>query len=183
LVDVACERDPQQEREALGPLHKAPGPGKVLGSDPDQTSQNIYDEERKEKSYLSSSRTYIVTEKTAVCYLWSFCPSALLLIMKGYKEEEGWPDMAKGHVLSRVPIRSSPSCVGPAPVEQIICMWTVFKPSSFSFLLIFTLFYANITVRYGEMLSLLFIKYPEVFSCLPIGCVFILNSLPSNSHY
>jgi hypothetical protein len=36
LVDVAYERDPQQEREALGPLHKAPGPGKVLGSDPDQ---------------------------------------------------------------------------------------------------------------------------------------------------
>ncbi len=31
------------------------------------------------------------------------------------------------------PSRSSLSCVGPVPVKQIICMWTVFKPSSFSF--------------------------------------------------
>jgi hypothetical protein len=103
LVDVACERDPQQEREALGPLHKAPGPGKVLGSDPDQQDKIFVMKKVRKKVYLSSSRTYIVIKITAVRYLWYFCPSALLLIMQGYAEEERWPDMAKGHVLSRVP--------------------------------------------------------------------------------
>jgi hypothetical protein len=32
-----------------------------------------------------------------------FGPSAELLFMRGYAEEEGWPDMANGHVLSRAP--------------------------------------------------------------------------------
>ncbi len=32
-----------------------------------------------------------------------FCSCAKLLVMQGYAVEEGWPDMTKGHVLSRVP--------------------------------------------------------------------------------
>ncbi len=36
-------------------------------------------------------------------YVWFFCPSALLLIMRRYADKEEWPDMANGHVLSRAP--------------------------------------------------------------------------------
>ncbi len=58
MVDVACERDPQQEREALGPLHKAPGPGKVLGSDPDQQDKIVeIKKERKKVMYLLLAHT------------------------------------------------------------------------------------------------------------------------------
>ncbi len=32
-----------------------------------------------------------------------FGPSAVLLLMRGYAEEEGGPDIANGHVLSRAP--------------------------------------------------------------------------------
>jgi hypothetical protein len=70
LVDVACERNSHQEREALGPLHKAPGPGKVLGSDSDQQDKIFVIKKERKKVYLSSSRTYIVIEITADTYIY-----------------------------------------------------------------------------------------------------------------
>jgi hypothetical protein len=29
---------------------------------------------------------------------WFFCPSTVLLFMRGYTEEEAWPDMASGRI-------------------------------------------------------------------------------------
>jgi hypothetical protein len=66
LVDVACERNPQQEREALGPLHKAPGPWKVLGSDPDQQDKIFWI--KKESLFIFFS--HIVIEITAGTYIY-----------------------------------------------------------------------------------------------------------------